>query len=508
MSKVYKQYVLEFRNKSTAKGLGYTLKRAFSAIPGGIGHIIDTLFGLQGTIYPKDNNANLCGPFGLLLGGIPALVGYVLGTIIHYVLNISGYVGHGFDSFFALFKWSHIAIGHAISRFCDPIRNAFVRNSLAILLSVPLFITTVGHYIAFAIVYCFEPIYLLFTSLVYKPPAFMEMPLGFITGFVPEIARFIVSYIVLAHFTAVIKKITDTICDGIMKIKRKIIQKPVTKADDTKVSHKKTTDTQEKLTQKQDKSQKPAEATANAAQPKPKRRIHRSDKAEEARKARAEANKEKPTLIQNRLDACEEKLDLYLVIGITPDDKVDNFNNVLKKAFLRQSALLHPDKAAGFPNKFKLHMRNYQQTPETEPYKNAKQFFARIGIENPSLLIIIELSDDTILEIHAAAYKRLLLAQTILSNTEERRAYNKWYDANLRQPQERPTYQRPKRVVREEAPGYRLDIFENFERRAQDEENIPNRPVAWQGPKKRRIIRPAKPAAATDQALTTFGATK
>lgn len=96
MTEKYTDYATRFRENSSQDGLRFTFSQAFSAIPAAIGHLIDTLFHLDG-LFSKDSKSHLMGPFGFLLGIIPFLLGFVIGEIVQQILNIPMYIGFVLD---------------------------------------------------------------------------------------------------------------------------------------------------------------------------------------------------------------------------------------------------------------------------------------------------------------------------------------------------------------------------------------------------------------------------
>jgi hypothetical protein len=175
MAKTYSAYTVNFLEKSADQGLRYSVSRLFSVLPSGIGHIIDTLLGLDGLFFESDSHFS--GPFGFLLGIIPLLLGLILGQILQLALNVFSYLGY-------------------------------------YLLDFPLRLVIRDFHKVMVEVWLLNLISSLLIKFTEATPTQMQGLFGFTLGFWPHIARHLINRIG-ATFTSIVDFIVDNICDGI-----------------------------------------------------------------------------------------------------------------------------------------------------------------------------------------------------------------------------------------------------------------------------------------------------
>ena len=280
MAKTYSAYTVNFLEKSTDQGLGYTFSRLFSVIPSNIGHLLDTLLGLDGLFFEKDSHFS--GPCGFLLGFIPLIVGFILGKILQVILNAPSYLAY-------------------------------------YLLDVPLSWLFRGEYRFNKIMVEF-PLLNLISSLLIKfteaTPTQMQGLFGFALGLFPHIARHLVNRIG-AIFTSIIDFAIDNICDGI-RFMYAIVAEDLLG--------------EEKLLEKPQKQQQ-QEEPEQPPQPQAKTRLRRPVEKKEIDEV-TEA-----TLLK----VCEQKIDLFAVLG-TSLGAYEQDAKIVTTQFRKLGVSCHPDK--------------------------------------------------------------------------------------------------------------------------------------------------------------------
>jgi curved DNA-binding protein CbpA len=181
MAKSYDENVRHFLDKSAEKGLSYTLYKALSVVPAALGHLIDTILALDGINQVKDNH--FVGPFGILLGIIPLVVGYLLGHIIDIILKIPCYFGY-----------------YVIDRpLAWALHNSRTPIPFDNLVNVSWVLTPINMYL------------IRFTN---NTPPQMKGGFGFILGIIPHIALYIVIR-TASIFTSLVDVIINNTCEGI-----------------------------------------------------------------------------------------------------------------------------------------------------------------------------------------------------------------------------------------------------------------------------------------------------
>src|SRR5579872_5263917 len=180
MAKSYDEYATHFLGESAEKGFSYTLYKTLSVAPSALGHLIDTILALDGIFLVKDSH--FVGPFGILLGFIPMIVGYLLGHVIDFILKVPCYFGYYF--FDVPLTWMLRDTNYSIS-FDNMMEYRF-----------------------------FAPFNMYLVRFTNAGPHQMNGLLGFTLGFIPHVAKYIVTKIA-SIFTSLIDVIVNNICEGI-----------------------------------------------------------------------------------------------------------------------------------------------------------------------------------------------------------------------------------------------------------------------------------------------------
>lgn len=283
MAQTYSKYSVNFLEKSADQGLRYTFYRLFSVIPSSIGHVLDTLLGLDGLFFEKDSHFS--GPFGFLLGIVPLLVGLVVGQILQIILNVPSYLGYYLFDF--------------------PLRLLF-RDFHKSMLE-------------------YHPLLSLLLSVLIKyteaTPTQMQGMFGFTLGLLPHIARHLVNRI-SATICSIIDFTIDNICDGIRFVYSSIYQALFELSFD---------EMSEKLNQSEASAELPADDS-----PKPPPKVSRI--------RRPVDNKPIDEVAEGTLlKVFENKIDLFHELGITLADYEANAE-IVRTRYKKLTVTCHPDK--------------------------------------------------------------------------------------------------------------------------------------------------------------------
>ena len=194
----YTDYVTDFRDAASKtsmfefkSGLCYVFRNTFAAIPGSIGHFFDTVIGLDG-LFTSDEKNHFGGPFGVLLGIVPFIVGANIGMALQVVLNLPAYAAYYIiDKPLSLLieNFDKIMQGqlkrfHFLNMICDIVNRFYVR-------------ATQGT------------------------PTQMNGLFGFLVGVLPQTTTFFLIRIG-ATISSVSRFVTDKICEGIHALYSKI----------------------------------------------------------------------------------------------------------------------------------------------------------------------------------------------------------------------------------------------------------------------------------------------
>jgi hypothetical protein len=93
MAVTFREYLLDFKDKSVAQGFPYTFARLFNVLPGSIGNTLDTFLGLNGRLGGDSDNF-MHGPIGLILGTPFHLLGWALGVVLEVICRAPSYFGY------------------------------------------------------------------------------------------------------------------------------------------------------------------------------------------------------------------------------------------------------------------------------------------------------------------------------------------------------------------------------------------------------------------------------
>jgi hypothetical protein len=192
MAYTYDDYSNRFHEKAGTDGLSYTFKQTFSVIPAALGYTIDTLLGLDnllGNDNEDDRYNYFRGPFGILLGGIPLVIGLGLGYVLEYLIRAPGAIGMLIDlGVSKLWDLTH-PYEHA-TRF--PFNKWMVTHQIGVAITGFLFN--------------------LLTDKAIKPE--MHGPVGFVFGYIPALAYYAINRIA-AIPSSLVKYIVDHACDAV-----------------------------------------------------------------------------------------------------------------------------------------------------------------------------------------------------------------------------------------------------------------------------------------------------
>ncbi len=304
MAKTYTQQHNSFMTGASGQGLKsgftYTFRQNLMLIPGTAGHLVDTLLGLDGVFFDKDQDNYLNGPFGFLFSAPFLLVGTILGFTLQTLFNIPRAIGYAIDSLLGLddafVKISKIHPNQSIAQFFGTVFE---------LLTVFLFSKPTG-----------QPL-----------PDHMKGPFGFALGHALELIRYTFNRL-SATLNSVVKFIVDNICDGVRFIYAGI--------KSIFVGNKKAQ--QEPKTASDHDFNKPQ----NTSEPKPDADNHAETKQQRkpGRKTfkRPEAAKD-PEVIK----ALSSGQNLFALLGITLED-FNADSKCVKKARDKLAITCHPDK--------------------------------------------------------------------------------------------------------------------------------------------------------------------
>lgn len=188
MPKNYSLHVIELREKFASEGLSRAFREAFSALPAGFGHLLDTLLRLDGLIL-KDRENFLSGPLGFALGFPFVIFGAVVGKLAAIILNIPSYLGY-------------YVLDRSINYFSPAFDKIMELREGADEPNITIKILNL--------------ITIIFTSLTQTPPKEMDGFFGFFAGFIPQSINYIIQrasaiFTALVHYP--ITNICSIICD-------------------------------------------------------------------------------------------------------------------------------------------------------------------------------------------------------------------------------------------------------------------------------------------------------
>jgi hypothetical protein len=285
----YTSYTTDFRDAASdtsmfalKSGLCFTMRNTLSAIPASLGHVIDTMFGMDG-LWTKDKKNHFGGPFGLLLGIVPFIGGAIVGMVLQIVLNLPAYA-----AYYILDKpFSFLITGF------DKIMQGQTRSM------------TVNR--------IFDALNRFYVRLTQGTPTQMSGFFGFLAGLGPQTLTYLVIRLG-ATVSSLSRFISDKTCSGIHVVYRKIGQA---------ISRKKDTD-----------EEAPKVEQAVPVQENKKPRIKRPAGKEQ------DLNQEQDQELAN---AKTNKLDLFAILGTTYEDYKNGKANI-SKLFKMKSLQCHPDK--------------------------------------------------------------------------------------------------------------------------------------------------------------------
>ena len=339
MAYTYQQYSEAFGEAAAENGLSIILQDSFSVIPASAGYTLDTMLGLDGLLNPTEEIESqrynhFRGPFGLLLGGIPAVVGFGLGFILKWLLRGPEQLGWLLDRGITLLSKRLLNYRFNGNSFNPEFFDEWMLGNVIL------------KYVA-----------ILFYSLPLRQPLNPRMrgPFGFILGYGPAFATVVVTGIA-SIATSIIKYVVDNVSDVVRFVTGGIISRlkfvfrfgrkpqigPAPGDNDS-------SDTTSRL--EEDAPVLQGNPTPNNAVPTPepaqtndgangKRRLLRPKKVtsevEEEKKA------EQDPLLK---EAIEKNINLFTALGITPEQANDT--KAINKAFRAASLLYHPDKQRG-----------------------------------------------------------------------------------------------------------------------------------------------------------------
>jgi len=302
MAYSFTDYTIDFRDKATNQGFKYTFKQIFSLLPSTVGHLLDTLLGLDGLkIMGGDRYNYLQGPFGAILG-FPFLgLGWGLGYVIQGIVKSPAFLASKID-----LGISKLLEGR-FWYFSGP------RRFQELMLSGPAWNMVVWFF------------YTLPTGL--PLPDNMHGPFGFLFGLIPEYVHYIVNRLgavvnafvryIVDHCTDVVNYIYNGIFAGLKKC---------------------FTSTQSPEASAESSAQLEEEQPILETKPPVKKRIVRKKDRED------EVIKEDNTLKK----VLDEKMNLLSILEIDPqsylNDSVDDRKKQVTKAYQKNSRQYHSDK--------------------------------------------------------------------------------------------------------------------------------------------------------------------
>lgn len=189
-TKTFNELRLTVLGKDREDGLRVTISMLFIAIPGGIGHFLDSLFNINGIMLGKNRDNYLDGPFGFLLGIIPKLVGMLVGQLLQIVFDAIGILAHLVD----------LLIGLCVRDF----DKLFAPNNR------------------------FAHIGVMFQAKFNRLPWHMQGPVGFVFGIIPEILRF-----TIVSISAVVTAGIHKFFNGISDFVKRPVKSSKSKAEDS-----------------------------------------------------------------------------------------------------------------------------------------------------------------------------------------------------------------------------------------------------------------------------------